>query len=207
VNVSPLGIGIEVGRPLSPQSNWRVGFNTFHYTYNFQIDGVNYSAALHLASVQGLYDRYLTRNFHLSPGLLLYNGNRIHAKASVPGGQNFSINGISYVSAPSDPINGTGKLSFFPISPMILAGFGNIAPRNGKHVSFRFQFGGVYQGTPSVGLNLAGTECNPGFTNCMNVGTNSNIQSDIQFERKTAVHDASRWGLFPIVSLGIAFKI
>jgi hypothetical protein len=108
---------------------------------------------------------------------------------------------------PSDPITGMAKLDFFKLSPMILAGFGNLAPRNGKHFSFRFEFGGVYQGTPHVQLNLAGGDCNPDGTNCNTASMNPSIQSALQSIRQTIRNDASHYGLFPIVKIGIAFVI
>ncbi len=206
-DVSPLGVGIEVARPLSPSTNLRAGFNTFHYAAAEQLNGIHYSAKLNLNSVEGIYDWYVRRNFHLSPGALFYNGNQLTASASVPSGQTFSIADVTHVSDPADPVSGSGKLDFFKVSPMILAGFGNIAPRNGKHVSFRFEFGGVYHGTPRVAMNLAGSVCNTNFSDCMKVASNPDIQSDIQVERRTVIHDASRYGLFPLISIGIGFKL
>jgi hypothetical protein len=207
VSVSPLGIDIEAAEPLSPTMNVRAGFNTFGHSDSVQINGINYNAQLNLHSVEALIDWYPRPRFHLSPGLLVYNGNQLGAQAFVPGGQIFSLSGVSYLSMPSDPITGMAKLDFFKLSPMILAGFGNLAPRNGKHFSFRFEFGGVYQGTPHVQLNLAGGDCNPDGTNCNTASMNPSIQSALQSIRQTIRHDASHYGLFPIVKIGIAFVI
>ena len=207
VSISPLGIDIEAAEPLSPTMNVRAGFNTFGHSDSVQINGINYNAQLNLHSVEALIDWYPRPRFHLSPGLLLYNGNQLTAQASVPGGQIFSLSGVSYMSMPSDPVTGVAKLDFFKLSPMILAGFGNLAPRNGKHFSFRFEFGGVYQGTPHVHLNLAGGDCNPDGTNCNTVSMNPAIQSALQSIRQTVRHDASNYGLFPIIKIGIAFVI
>ena len=207
VSLSPLGIDIEAAEPLSPTMNVRAGFNTFGHSDSVQINGINYNAQLNLHSVETLIDWYPRPRFHLSPGLLVYNGNQLAAQAFVPGGQIFSLSGVSYLSMPSDPITGMAKLDFFKLSPMILAGFGNLAPRNGKHFSFRFEFGGVYQGTPHVQLNLAGGDCNPDGTNCNTASMNPSIQSALQSIRQTIRHDASHYGLFPIVKIGIAFVI
>ena len=207
VSLSPLGIDIEAARPLSPTMNVRAGFNTFGHSDSVQINGINYDAQLNLHSVEALIDWYPRPRFHLSPGLLVYNGNQLAAQASVPGGQIFSLSGVSYLSMPSDPITGMAKLDFFKLSPMILAGFGNLAPRDGKHFSFRFEFGGVYQGTPHVQLNFAGGDCNPDGTNCNTASMNPAIQSALQSIRQTIRRDASHYGLFPIVKIGIAFVI
>jgi len=206
-SVSPLGIGIEAARPLSPHTNIRGGFNTFSYTDAIQINGINYSAQLNLRSVDALLDWYVRPRFHLSPGLLVYNGNGLTAHASVLGGQTFSLANMGYVSDPANPLTGTGKLDFFKFSPMILAGFGNLAPRNGKRFSFRFEFGGVYHGTPRVSMNVAGSVCNANFTGCYSVAANPTIQRDVQAQQQTVIHDASRYGLFPLVSIGFGFVL
>ncbi|MGC1686602.1 MAG: hypothetical protein WA734_13340 [Candidatus Acidiferrales bacterium] len=207
VSVSPLGIDIEAAEPLSPTMNVRAGFNTFGHSDTVQINGITYNAQLNLHSVEALVDWYPRPRFHLSPGLLLYNDNQLAAQASVPGGQIFTLSGVSYMSMPTDPVSGTAKLDFFKLSPMILAGFGNLAPRNGKHFSFRFEFGGVYQGTPHVQLNLAGGDCNPDGTNCNTISMNPTVQSALQSIRQTIRRDASHYGLFPIIKIGIAFVI
>jgi hypothetical protein len=207
MSVSPLGIGIEAARPISPAMNIRGGFNTFSYSDTQQLNGVNYAAKLNLRSVDTLLDWYVRPRFHLSPGLLVYNGNGLTASAAVPGGQPFTLSNQTYVSDPNDPLSGTGKLDFFKLSPMIIAGFGNLAPRNGKRFSFRFEFGGVYHGTPHVALNVAGSVCNTNFTGCYQVATNPTIQSDVQAQQQTIVHDTSRYGLFPLVSIGFGFVL
>jgi hypothetical protein len=207
LSVSPLGISIEAAEPLAPNMNIRAGYNTFGHSDAIQINGINYFAKLNFHSVETLIDWYPRPRFHLSPGVLLYNGNQLTAQASVPSGQIFSISGASYMSMPFDPVTGAAKLDFFKVSPMILAGFGNIAPRDGKHFSFRFEFGGVYQGTPRVLLNLAGGVCNANGTGCGNVSQNSSIQSGLQTARQTISHDASRYGLFPIITIGFGFVL
>src|SRR5206468_13060006 len=55
--------------------------------------------------------------FHLSPGLLIYNGNGATATASVPGGSTFTLGGVTYTSDPSNPITGSGKVDFMKAAP------------------------------------------------------------------------------------------
>ena len=89
VKVSTLGIGGEVAVGVSHRSNVRVGFNAYSYGHTFDKDGVTYKGDLRLRSAQATYDLFLLKGLHISPGVLLYNGNQVSANASVPGGQTF----------------------------------------------------------------------------------------------------------------------
>ena len=131
VKVSTLGIGGELALPVTHRSNVRFGFSVFNYNHTFMKDGVTYKGALDLRSAQAVFDIFsFTQGFHLSPGVLLYNGNKVNANASVPGGQSFTLNGTTYVSDAANPIAGTGKLTFYKAAPMFLVGFGNLVPRS-----------------------------------------------------------------------------
>src|SRR5579864_4150182 len=113
VKASSLGAGVEAATPLTPRSNLRAGFNMFSYDRGFNKDGVAYAGQLRFRSVEAHYDWFpFSGSFHLSPGILLYNGNQLSANASVPGGKTFTLNNTTYTSDPSDPINGAGKVDF-----------------------------------------------------------------------------------------------
>src|SRR5215470_15501413 len=87
VTMSTLGVGIEIAKALTERSNLRTGFNMFLYSRPLDTEGITYDGELSLRSAQLNYDWFPFRNcFHLSPGLLVYNGNRIAAKLSVPAG-------------------------------------------------------------------------------------------------------------------------
>src|SRR4029077_6581025 len=115
--------------------------------------------------------------FHVSPGILFYNGNQLTATAAVPGGQTFTAGGPAYEGDPATPVTGTGKVNFLRVSPSIMAGIGNLIPRNGRHYSFLFEVGGAYQGSARVALNLAGNVCDPttGLF-CRSISTDPTVQ-------------------------------
>src|SRR5262245_31199115 len=91
VKMSTLGVGFEAATAVTQRSNLRGGFNFFNYSITSEKDGIHYDASLTLRSVQITYDQYIVGGFHVSPGLLLYNGNGANAVASVPAGQSFSL--------------------------------------------------------------------------------------------------------------------
>lgn len=206
VKLSLLGAGIEAATPLTRKSNLRGGFNMFQYSSSFVNDGIHYGGQLNFRSVEAHYDWFPFGGFHLSPGMLLYNGNEVKANAAVPGGQTFTLGGTTYLSEPGSPVSGTGKLDFVKVSPTILAGFGNLIPRSGRHFSFLFDFGGAYQGSGRVNLNLLGNICDTTGLNCRNIATDPTAQANIQSQENKIKKDIEPYKFFPIISFGVGFN-
>ncbi len=205
VKVSTLGIGGEVGIGLSQRSNVRFGFNVFSYGHTFDKDGATYKGTLDLRSAQATYDIFPVRWFHVSPGVLLYNGNKVSAKVSVPGGQTFTLSNTTYLSDAADPVSGTGKLTVYKAAPMVLFGSGNLVPRNG-HFSASFEIGVVYQGPPRVALNLGGSACDSSCLFCRSISSDPTIQSNIAAEQSKLNKSASPYKFYPVVSFGFGYK-
>src|SRR5262245_12108612 len=181
--VSSLGIGIEAATAVTSRSNVRGGFNMFSYGRDFSQDGIDYGADLRFRSLEAHYDWYLGGGFHISPGLLLNNHNRVEGTASVPGGQPFTLGGNTYVSSPADPVKGTAQIDFSKnrVSPMLTAGIGNLLRRGGRRWSITVEGGVVFESSPQAVLNLGGSGCVNGV--CQNVATNSQIQNDVLAEQ------------------------
>jgi hypothetical protein len=202
-----LGAGIEVAAPVTRRSNVRGGFNAFSYSRGFSKDGISYAGQLSFRSVEVHYDWFpLPLGFHLSPGLLAYNGNHVNANASVPGGQQFTLGGVTFTSALADPVSGTAKLDFNNVAPTFLLGWGNPIPRSHRRLSVNFELGVAYQGPPNVSLNLKGSACDSSGLFCRSVGSDATIQSDIQAEQKRITHNLSLLRFYPLISLGFSYK-
>jgi len=207
VKVSPLGIGIEAATPVTYRTNVRVGFNVFSYSRGFTNDGVNYDASLSFRSLETHFDWFpFAGGFHLSPGLMVYNGNQVKANATVNGGRSFTLGNTTYISDASTPISGTGKIGFNKVAPSLLAGWGNLLPRSEKHFSVPFEFGAVFQGTPKATLNLVGDACDSTGGNCHNIGTDTNFQNNVIAQQNKLNNDMSFFKVYPVVSLGIGYK-
>jgi hypothetical protein len=206
VKVSTLGIGGDVAIAVSHRTNVRFGFNAFSYGHTFDKDGVTYKGTLDLRSAQATYDMFLFKGFHVSPGVLLYNGNQVTANASVPGGQTFTLSNTSYISDPADPVTGTGKLTLYKAAPMLLFGIGNLVPRNSRHFSTSFEIGAAYQGPPRVALNLTGTVCDSTGLFCRTISSDPTIQSNIAAEKAKLNKSASPYKFYPVLSFGVGYK-
>lgn len=201
---STLGVGIDAAVPVTYHSNLRVGFNAFNYSRDERQDGVLYSGEISFRSVQATYDWFPLRGtFHLSPGLLVYNGNRLTAKASVPSGQVFTLQSANYVSDPTNPVHGKASVNFFKVNPMMLVGWRNLIPRLHRF-EIPFEFGIIYDGTPRTFLELSGGACDPTGANCRNIRTDPTIQSNIQFVRHEFERKVSPFKVYPVVSVGLS---
>lgn len=197
VKVSTLGLGVEAATGVTRSSNLRAGFNGLNYTHSFIKDGIHYEGTGALRSIEIHYDQFIGGLFHISPGLLIYNGNRVDATARVPGGSIFKLGGTTYFSTPADPVSGTGTLRLRKLAPMITAGVGNLLPRTEKHFSVGFEFGVVFQGESDVKLNLGGS----------NLASLPEVQGRIQAEQQNLRNDISPYlRFYPILSVGAGYK-
>ena len=204
---STLGIGIEGATAVTHRSNLRFGFNVFDYHKTIDKDGIEYDATLNLRSLQLMYDQYIAGGFHVSPGLLVYNGNKVDATASVAPGGSFSLGGKPYYSNQSNPIRGSGNLKLGKAAPMILLGVGNPLPRSGRHFTVNFDAGVVFQGSPKTTLNLTGTACTISpSAGCLNAGADSTIQSNVRAEQEKLNDDLKPFKYYPVLSLGFGWR-
>ncbi len=209
LKMSTLGAGIEVATPIAKKFNIRGGFNMFQYSRDIKSNGIQYNANLKFQSAEAHLDWFLFGPFHISPGILFYNGNQITATALVPAGNTFTLGGTTYTSDPTGvaPVAGTGKMDFVKVSPTILIGIGNLIPRNGRHYSFLFEVGGAYQGSARVALNLAGTVCDTSLgTNCRSIANDPTVLASVQAQQVKIQNKIDPYRFFPIISLGVGFN-
>jgi hypothetical protein len=206
VKFSTLGAGIEVATPLTYKLNLRGGFNIFRYSRAITNNGIVYDGNLHFQSAEAHLDWFPFGGFHVSPGLLFYNGNSVTATGAVPGGQTFTLGGTQYLSDPAVPVNGTGTLDFVKVAPSIMVGVGNLIPRNGRHYSFLFEVGAAYQGSARVVLNFAGNVCDPTGTICRSIASDSTVQANILSQQQKIRNDVNPYRFFPVVSGGVGFN-
>ena len=206
VKISSLGVGVEAAVPVLHKLNIRAGGNFISYSHAFHQDGVTYNGSLSWRSGEASVDWFPFGGFHVSPGLLFYNGNRITATALVPGGQTFTLSGTTYMSNAADPVNGSGAVNFTKVDPKITFGFGNLVPRNGRHWSILGEVGVAYQGSPKAALAFQGTACDQTGVVCVNAGTDPTFQSNVAAEQTKINNNLSLFKFYPIVSLGFGFN-
>ena len=204
VKVSSLGAGIEAAVPVFGKLNVRGGFNAINYSHPFHQDGITYNGNLSWRSGEASLDWFPFGEFHVSPGVIFYNGNKVTATALVPGSQSFTLNGVSYTSDPTSPISGAGNVVVRRAAPKITLGFGNLIPRSGRRLSFLAEVGVAYQGAPQSALAFQGNACNSG--GCVNAATNPAVLANIAAEQTKINDNLSPLRFHPIISVGFGFN-
>ena len=204
--LSTLGAGAEMAVSLTHKLNIRGGFNFLRYERGFDHDGISYKGQLNLQSGEVHLDWYpFGHGFHLTPGMLVYNGNGATANASVPGGTTFSLGGTEFLSDPSNPVTGKGKLEFRKVAPSALFGFGSLVPHS-RHIAFNLEMGAVFEGTPRTTLSLTGNACLPDGTNCADASSDPNIQTHIQSEQTKLNKNLSLLQYYPVIAISFGYR-
>jgi hypothetical protein len=207
IKLSLLGIGGEAAIPITNKMDIRGGFNALSYSRNFDKDGVAYAGQLSFRSIEAHYDWFpFGGSFHLSPGMLVYNGNKVTANASVAGGQTFDLNDTTYSSDPANPISGKGKIDFKKVAPTFTIGWGSLVPRNGRHWSIPFEIGAAYQNAPRATLSLTGGACDSSGLNCQDVSSDPTFLSNVQAEQDKLNKDMSSFKFYPLISIGFGYR-
>jgi len=205
IKASTLGAGIEAATPLSSSLNLRASGNFIDWGYSFNIDGINYFTQINFRSGQIGVDWFpFHGGFHISPGILYFK-NGLSGIAKVPPGQAFQLNNTSYINSVDDPVSGTASVTYSQhIAPSLTVGFSNIIPRNGKHFNIPFEVGAAYTRAAYMNIQLDGTACT--VQGCFNAATDPDTQVNLQSEIKQINQDVKKIPVFPILSLGLAFR-
>ncbi len=201
-----LGLGGQGAVGLNRKLDVRGELNFFRISRNTVRNGITYDASIHLGNVGLLLDWFPWANgFHLSPGLLVYNGNKITGGASVTGGQVFTLNGVPYFSSTTNPVTGSATIGLNKVAPEILFGWGTLLPRT-RHVSFIFDAGVLFWGSPNVTMNLTGDVCDFGETNCRAISSDPTVQANIKAQEAKYSSDASSYKVFPVIQFGVGYR-
>jgi hypothetical protein len=218
--VSPLGIEAAATTNLNSHLNLRATGSLFSYATSFNTHGFRANANLNLASTRISLDIYpFHSGFRISPGILLYNQNRIKASDTVAAGTSFTLNGDTFYSANANtgtgatPVNGTALLNLHATRPAftITGGWGNTVARRG-HWSFPVEVGVALVGAPTLNVNLNGWACyDEAQTQCMNIADGKNpiaiqVQNDLRAQISTWKKDLEPLKTYPIVSAGVAYS-
>lgn len=206
---SPLGIGGRVAVSLTRSLNLRAGASYFSFTTSRTESNIPYTANVRLQSEQVNLDWHPFHNsFHLSPGVLFGNSNRVFGNATVPAGNSFTLNGVNYYSGSADPIQASGLVEFRHTSPTLTIGRGNwIRHERQRHWTFPFEAGVAFTGDPKTALNYSGQVCtNAGQVNCQNIATDASVQTNVAAERTKLQNDANWARFYPIIAGGIVYR-
>jgi len=204
------GGGFDVATPLAKKLNIRAGADFFGHAFGFQEEGADINLNLGMRSGHAALDWFpFGGKFRLSPLVVFANNNQIRATALIPSGGIMSINGQDYVSSSSDPLHGSGSVTFRKVSPGLSLGFGNIIPRTRSHLSFPVEAGFYYVGQPSLKVDFSGSACDPQYPadiGCQAVMQDPGFQRDLAAFIARNNHNLSYASFFPIFSVGFSYS-
>ncbi len=191
VHAGTLGGGLGVAFGVIPHRvDLRVGFNTFNYSRTFNSGTVDYDGKVRFENAGALVDLFpFDGTFRLSLGLY-YNNNKFDLTGKPNASGTYSINGPTYTVSQVGSLDGT--VSFDNSSPYIGLGFGN--PMRGGHVTFMFDVGAIYQGSPHVTLTATGALANP------------QLASDLSVTQQTTQTDMAKFRWWPVIQFGVGFR-
>ena len=188
------GLGVHVSVPVLRTVNARFGVNYFDYNTTGSTSDVDYKFKLKLNTVDALADWHpLENGFRLTAGIL-WNGNKVDAKAKANKAGEYEINGNLYNAADAGDLK--GRISFNDIAPYVGIGWGNAPTKKGW--SFSGDLGVIFQGSPSV--SLKNRNCQLGTALC------DQLNDDLQAERKKLKDEVKGFQYFPVIRLGVAYR-
>lgn len=218
--ISPMGLDAELSTEISSHLNLRVTGSFLDHSIRFNSKGFDGTARLRLASARASLDFYPFRSgIRISPGILLYNQNRVSAADTITSGRSFTLNGDTFYSAHPDqttganPVSGTALLNLHAIRPAftLTGGWGNTISRSG-HWSFPVEVGVAFVGAPKLDINLRGWACRDrAETQCADIAnprdpTAIQVQTDLHKQVDKWTEDLNPLRTYPILSAGISYS-
>ena len=211
-----MGVNLQAAVNANRYMNVRGVGNFFSYSLNnLSVSGFSANGSVNFAAGGVSLDVYPFPNhgFRLSPGALFYNQNRISALGLAAPGTSVKIDGTTYYSETSDPLNATANLGLNSRKEAftMTTGWGNLIPRRGGHWSFPFEIGAAFVGAPSLSVVASGSAClDPAQTQCSSITGSSQIATSFQSNLAAQVakwkSDVSPFSYYPIVSFGVGYN-
>ncbi len=188
IKASSLGFGVEVVKSFNKNLNLRLGGSYYKQKYSltfvdgFSAEGLNYTT---VGSISLIADWHFLSWLHLSGGVL-YNMTELEIESRTTEPQQFgdinvepeTIGSVYYRLNPNE------------ICPYLGLGFGRTISKS-KVVSFNFDLGVVYQGSPKVTLEATGM-----------VAPTANEE-----QRKLLEDNVKDYKFFPFINFQLSFRI
>jgi hypothetical protein len=201
------GAGFDFASGLSPRLSLRTGLDFFSYSRQFSTSGIPVDANVHLQSGHIDFDWYPRGGrFHVGPRMVFLNNNQFSGSSTIPSGTTLTLDGQDFTGSPTDPLQGSGTISFAPVAPGMTIGFGNLASKKNGHWKIPFEAGFYYVGQPRLEVNFTGQACSPDdSTACEDVSQDQDFQTSLAKFIARQNHNLSYAKFFPILSVGVGY--
>ena len=187
------GLGLHLSTPLAANLNARVGLNVANYSYDGNTSDMDYDFKLKLKTVHALLDYHPFDGTFRITGGVVYNGNKIDARAR-PNGGSYTVNGRSYDASLVGDLS--GKIDFRKAAPYLGIGWGNALKEQGWSVGT--DLGIMFQGAPKT--RLASNNCRAPALLC------TQLASDVVAENIALADDAKDFKFYPVLRVGISYR-
>jgi hypothetical protein len=190
-----LGAGADFNIGLAEKLNLRLGYSLYDYDATVEDTDVVYDGELKLRNASVLLD------WHVFGGGFRISLGAVGASTEVdvigrPTGGFYDIGDRTFTAAEVGDLNGKLKMGN-SVAPYLGFGWGNTVDKGGR-ITFLFDIGAIYTGTPEVDLNV---RC--GATTASRCAL---LQQEVQREEDELSEDATEYELYPVVGLGLAIR-
>jgi len=190
LKVSTLGAGVEAEGAFTKSIGARISANYFTYDYEGTEDEIKYNFDLTLQSALALLDWHpFQGSFRLSGGLI-YNGNKLEAKAEPA--TTYEIGDTTYTAEDIGTL--TGEITFKDIVPYFGLGWDTSFGKKNR-LGFVFDLGVVYQGSPEVNLSADGP-----------IASDKTFQDDLAKEEENLQSSLDDFKYYPVIAIGLNYR-
>jgi opacity protein-like surface antigen len=193
VDLGTTGLGLHLSTPLAAKLNGRIGLNVANTSYEGSTSDMDYDFKLKLKTVDALLDYHPFDGVFRVSGGVVYNGNKMNARAK-PSGGTYTINNVAYSAAAVGDLS--SKIDFRKAAPYLGIGWGNALKQAGW--SFGADLGIMFQGTPKT--QLASNNCTALPIIC------SRLASDVAAENVKLGEEVKDFKLFPVIRVGLSYR-
>lgn len=193
VDLGTTGLGLHLSTPLAAKLNGRIGVNIANTSYEGNTSDLDYDFKLKLKTVDALLDYHPFDSAFRLTGGVVYNGNKIDARAK-PSGGTYTINNVPYNAATVGDLS--SKIDFRKAAPYLGIGWGNAVKEAGW--SFGTDLGIMFQGTPKT--QLASNNCTALPILC------SRLASDVAAENVKLGEEVKDFKFYPVIRVGLSYR-
>lgn len=191
-----MGFGGGVGVGLTDTLRLRGGYTAFKTSKDISNTDIDYSGDLKLGGAEAMLDWHpFHGTFRVTGGVVFANRNEVTADGRPTDGT-YTINGNTYLASEVGSLD--GHVEFKKTAPYLGIGWGDVVDKSG-HFSFIADIGLLFQGSADATLHANCGRAVPALE-C------SRLQSDIRREEKDIEDDADDYKVWPVLSLGVAYR-
>lgn len=203
--ISTFGTGASLATNLPYRIDLRAFGNYTNFDWKLTQSGFYIVVNIGMANTGVLADYYPWKSLRISPGVLLYNTNRVQATLQAQTGATFTLNNVTYISDNANPVSGVGGLSLGGRGFMATTGWGHIVSRNEKHWNFPFEAGVAFINKPTIDFAFTGDVCQAQGYLCEPVSSYPGFTSNLDAQLASWNKRVAPFHTYPLIQGGLSY--